>query len=275
MLKSIFLLHLLTMMGAAAEVAGTASGRMVVNGKEHILTSARAARVMDGDREVLRVVLSDVAIPLNAVFDDMDLFALGSDGKFHGVQLDFGENSVTWMLRSKDLQGSFSRSQSPNPFTLKTTGGRVDGEVKDKQTSEGNGKPAYDIAVKFSATIEKKAPELQPTPADVEAAKRNPAAKAYLELQDAVRKGDRARIRSFAPPEAREQVDGPNFAEMLKVLQAMQERDVRVLKAVTNGDETTLQLDGKSPDGEPRRGEAILKLENGKWIMRNEKWRGK
>ena len=275
MLKSIFLLHLLTMMGAAAEVAGTASGRMVVNGKEHILTSARAARVMDGDREVLRVVLSDVAIPLNAVFDDMDLFALGSDGKFHGVQLDFGENSVTWMLRSKDLQGSFSRSQSPNPFTLKTTGGRVDGEVKDKQTREGDGKPAYDIAVKFSATIEKKAPELQPTPADVEAAKRNPAAKAYLELQDAVRKGDRARIRSFAPPEAREQVDGPNFAEMLKVLQAMQERDVRVLKAVTNGDETTLQLDGKSPDGEPRRGEAILKLENGKWIMRNEKWRGK
>ena len=88
-------------------------------------------------------------------------------------------------------------------------------------------------------------------------------------------KGDRARIRSLAPPEAREQVDGPNFAEMLKVLQAMQERDVRVLKAVTNGDETTLQLDGKSPDGEPRRGEATLKLENGKWIMRNEKWRGK
>lgn len=275
MLKSILLFTLACFSAAAApQPAGTVSGKMVVNGKERTLTAVRAAKVMDGGREVVRVVVSDVVVPQAAIFDDLELFGLSTEEKFHGVQFDFGENSVTWMLRTKDCEGSFSRSQSPNPFTLRTAGERVEGEVKEKQASDGAGKLSYEIEFKFSAVLEKKTPEIPLTAADAEAAKRHPAAIAYLELQDAIAKGDRVRIRAMAPPEARAQVDGPDFAPMLKVLQMMQERDVRVLKASTKGDETTLQLEGKSAEGGAKKGEATLKLENGKWIMRNEKWRG-
>ena len=62
---------------------------------------------------------------------------------------------------------------------------------------------------------------------------------------------------------------------MLKMLQMMQQQEIRVRKAVTSGDETTLQVEGKSAEGAPQKGEVIMKLENGKWILRNEKWKGK
>jgi len=256
-----------------AAMAGTVNGKMIVNGKEHTLTAVLAAKVKDGGNEILRVVLSDVPLPPKAVFEEMDLFSLGADGKFHGIQLDFSENGVTMMLRSKDMEGSFSHSQSPNPFTLKQSGDRVEGEIIDKQTGEDK-HVRYDISVKFSAQLETKVVEAAPTAADAEAAKRHPAAITYVKLQEAIRKGDKAAIRAMAPPEARAQIDGPDFPEMLKMIQAMQEKDVRVLKAVTNGNESTLILQGKSAEGTVRKGEATLVLENGNWIMRNEKWKG-
>ena len=54
----------------------------------------------------------------------------------------------------------------------------------------------------------------------------------------------------------------------------MQKQDIRVVKAIATGDETTLLVQGKSAEGAPQKGEVIMKLENGKWIMRNEKWKG-
>ncbi len=141
------------------------------------------------------------------------------------------------MLRTKDIEGSFSRSQSPNPFILKRMGDRVEGEVNDKHAAESGRSVTYDIVIDFFAPIETKAPEIKPTAADAEAAKKHPAVIAHLQLQDAIRKGDWAKIRSMAPSEAREHVDAPNFAEMLKLLQAMQEQDIYILKAVTNGAE--------------------------------------
>ena len=115
------------------------------------------------------------------------------------------------------MDGSLSRSQSPNPFPLKRTGEHVEGEVIDKQAAEGSS-VAYNISVKFSTELEKKAREVPLTAADAETAKRNPAAVRYLQFQEALRKGDKEEIRSFAPPEARAQLDGPDFPQMLKLL---------------------------------------------------------
>ena len=121
--------------------------------------------------------------------------------------------------------------------------------------------------------MEPKPPEIQLTVADAEAALGNPAAKTYLAYIGSFIKGDRARIRALSPPESLAQIDSPAFPEMLKAMLESQERGVRVLKAITSGNLTKLWVTGKSPDGKPRQGEALMKLENGGWLLRNENWR--
>jgi len=257
--------------GLPAQTAGTADGRMVVKGKEHVLKYARAARVadmFDKKKTVLRVVLTDVPLPGNALFDDLGPMELAGDGKIHGVELAFGETGMSWYPRTNDVEGGYTFTRSPNPFPLKVEPTRVEGEFTVKED-----KPGLEISVKYSAPIEKYVPEPAPTAADTEAAKKSSAAKAYLDFQDAIAKGDRARIRAAAPPEFRAQVDGPDFPKMLQVLQAMQNKNIRVLKAVEDKDTATLWVTGTSAEGTPQKAEIIMKLENGKWILKDETWR--
>ncbi len=253
--------------------AGSASGKLIVNGKTRELKAVRAVKVVEDSEELVRVFVSDVPVPASALFREMDLFALDREGEVHGVLIDFRPSGVVLRLRTKDYEGSFSRSQSPNPFAVKVAGSRVSGEVSDKQAADSSSGLTYDIAMKFSADIETKAPELPPAPADAKAAAINPAAITYLDFMDALAKGDRARIRTHAPAEARAQIDSPDFVEMLKMMQAMQEREIRVVKAQTTENETKLWVTGKSAEGKPRKGEVIMKLQDARWIMRSESWR--
>lgn len=260
--------------GLHAQVPGKAEGQLTVNGKAHNLRYAAAVRVPDGSDKTklnLRVVLSEDPMLPEMLFDEGGLFRLSIDGKLHGVQMDFYEGGVNWMLLSRDYSGSFSGSQSPNPFPYQVKGDRVDGSMA---TDKKGDKESFSIQARYSANIAAYVPEPAPTAADAEAAKKSAAARAYLDLQDAIRKGDRARILAAAPPEARARMDSPEFPEMLKFIQAMQARELRVLKAVETGNEAKLWLAGKSEEGKPQSGKATLQLENGKWIMRKESWKG-
>ena len=272
--RKLILLSALLLPAWAGAQTGSAEGRMVVNGKERMMKYARAANVpseTDRGEMDLRIIVSDEPVPAKAIFEEMSLFEASSAGAIHAVQIKLTGGGAQLGIWSQDTHGySYSHSQSPNPYAIKVSEGRVEGEVHEKERWDNF---ALELAVKFSAPIEKFVPEAEPTPTDTEAAKRNPAANAYLALQDAVRNGDRARIRAAAPPEAAAQIDGPDFAEMLTGIQAMQHKELLVRKAVEKDGETTLWVAGKTPEGKAATGKVVMRLEADKWIMRSESWK--
>ena len=258
----------------AAAQTGTAAGRMVVNGKERVMKYARAMNVpseTEKGKMELRILVSDEPGPESAIFEEMRLFEASSDGAIHAVQIKLAGDTAQLALWSQDANGySYNHSRSPNPYAIKVSGDRVEGEVDEKESHPGF---SLDLAVKFTAPIEKFVPEAEPTPADTEAAKKNPAAIAYLDFQDAILKGDRARIRAAAPPEAAAHIDAPEFAQMLKWMQSTQNRDLVVRKAVAKGGETTLWVTGKTAEGKSAAGRIVMQLQNGKWIQHSEDWK--
>ena len=253
---------------------GTVEGRMVVNGKEHVMKYVHAANVpsdTDKGKTELLVLLSDEPVPLKDLFDEGLLFEASSKGQVHGLEFRFADGGIRWSIWTKDAKGvSVNHWQSPNPYPFKLSDGVVQGEVSDKSTRDDI---SLDIAVKFNAPIEKFVPAPEPTAADRLAARSSAAAKAYLDFEDAITKGDRARIRASAPPEFVAQIDGPDFEKMLPVAQAMQNKDLVVLKAVEKDGEATLLVSGKSPEGTAQRGEVTMTFTANKWILKSESWK--
>jgi hypothetical protein len=259
---------------ATAQTAGNGQGTLIVNGNRHELKYARAATLpdeIDKGKEMLRVMVSDAPFPSEAMFHDVDLMMLGSDGQINGVQLDFHADGLVWLLRSSDSKASFSHSQSPNPFPAKTLGGKAEGTMTASQKAESNVEIAVEVSLKYSAPIEKFVPEVEPTVADAEAAKRNPAAIAYLGFADAIQKGDRTRLVAMLLPDKREKIDNEHFPEIIKMIQSMEPSEVRIRKAAEKNGDATLWVTGKTPGGD-QKGKITLHLVDGKWIVQNEEW---
>jgi len=258
----------------AAAQTGTVEGRMVVNGTEHVMKYVHATNVpSDGDKgkTELCVLLSDEPVPLKDIFDEGLLFEASSSGRVHGLEFRFADGGIRWSIWTKDAKGvSVNHWQSPNPYPFKLADGMVRGEVSDKSSRDDI---SLEIAVKFNAPIEKFVPDPEPTAADTLAAKNSAAAKAYLSFVEAIMKGDRARIRASAPPEFVSQIDGPDFEKMLPMAQAMQNRDIVVLKAVEKDGGATLLVSGKSAEGTLQRGEITMQFTANKWIMKSESWK--
>jgi len=258
---------------APAQTAGTAEGRLTVNGKVHELKYARAATLpdeMNKGKELLRIMISDVPFPSEAMFHEVELMELGADGKMNGVQLDIHEDGLVWMLRCSDSRASFSTSQSPNPFPAKIRAGKAEGIMTATEKAESNVDVAIEVSLKYSAPVEKYVPEPEPTAADAVAAKNSSAAQAYLKFNDALQKGDRAFL-AMLDPEKRAHIDNEHFAEILAMIQDMEPKEIHVRKAVEKGGSATLWVTGKS-HGEEHKGKIAMSLEGKQWIVKNEEW---
>jgi hypothetical protein len=256
----------------------SAEGYIKIGSDRRELRYARAARVaddLDKSKQMLHLILSEAEIPSKALFDRGELLGIKYSKTNQIVEFNFHDNAVNWFLMSKEMEGggTLSRSESPNPFPYEVSGDRVKGkvEVKSGQFEASTNHPPYQIEVTYSAVLEKAPFEVAPTPADAIAATRSPAAIAYLDFVSALRAGDKAKIMAGVPPAQRAQMDTPEFPKALKFIQMMMPSNLKILKAVEKDGEATLTLSG-TLEGAPQKGEAIMKLEGGKWLLRSESW---
>ena len=266
----------LALLFASLACAQTADGFIRIGADRRELRHARATHVpddFDKSKQVIRLVLSEAPIPAKALFDSMALSAICSQKTNQIVEFDFHDGGVNWFLTGKEMEGTRSLSQSPNPFPYEITNGTIQGKIEAKSDPDDKNTP-YEIAVTYTAQFEQAIVVPPPTPADAISAQKSPATKAYLNLIGAIRTGDRAKILAAAPPDQRDKIDTPDFQKMLKIIQMMQPENIKVLKAVEKDGVATLTLSGIQ-EGKPQKGEAVMKFEGGKWLMRNESWRAK
>jgi hypothetical protein len=265
-------LLLMAFLGCLAGAQNT-QGFIIVGSDRRELHCARAAEIpddLDKSKTMIHVLLSESPISFIALFDSRALYDIRSEGKNQIVELNFRENGVNWFLTGHDMEGMFSLSRSPNPFPYEVKAGAIKGKVESKSDTDAWPSRTYEISVTYAAPIEQHpvaGPE--PAPGDALAAEKHPAVQAYLSLQEAIRAGNKAGILAAAPADRRARMDSPDFPQMLKMIQSMQPKEIRVLKAVDKDGEATLTLQ----DGQHRKGEATLRLEGGKWLMQSESWR--
>ncbi len=261
-------------LGSASLIAGSAEGSLQVGSIRKELHFAKAAYVKDRfepSKQVLHLVLSDAPVPSKALFDGARLFAITSSSEIQVVEFDFSDDGVKWFFSTKGLPGTRSMNASPNPFPYEIKGGVMQGKIQSKSEALSENSPGIEISVTYSAEIEKPVVEPAPTAADAAAAQRSPAGKAYLDRLDAVQKGDKARLMPALTPEQRAQLEAADFKQILPMLQQMQPKNVKILKAVDTATESKLWLSG-IVDGKPQKGDVEMHLVDGHWIVTLEIW---
>lgn len=253
------------------------SGTLTIQGKSFPLRYIYAQQVpgaFDKTKAATLVVLTDQPVPVEARTDVGDLMDLYSSGKLNGIKLEYGEDgsSVSVILMSNLIQGSVSLSRSGSHITPRIfTPRRIEGEMSVKPDSVSS--THYSFDVKFAADIAPRLIEPEPTPQETAAAQKAPSTLAYLALVKAIHAGDKAGIMAAVNPEARAMVDTPDFPEILKAVQAMTPKKVKILRAFEKDGLATLTATGVDPDGKTTRGKIRLKLDSsGKWYMLKESW---
>jgi hypothetical protein len=261
-------------LGSVSLIAGSAEGFLQIGSIRKDLHFAKAAYVKDRfepSKQVLHLVLSDAPVPSKALFDGARLFALTSGSEIQVVEFDFSGDGVKWFFSTKGVPGSRSMNQSPNPFPYEIKGSVVQGKIQSKSEALSQDQPGIEISVTYSAEIEKPVAEPAPTAADTAAAQRSPAAKAYLDRLDAVQKGDKVRLMAVSTPEQRAMLDQADFKQILPMIQQMQPKSVKILKAVDTATDSQLWLSG-IVDGKPQKGEVEMHLVDGRWLVTLEVW---
>ncbi len=248
------------------------SGVLTLNQQTFQLGYSAAIQVpdsLDKGKMSTRIVVADKSIPPDVMDDEASIWDLKSKG-YHGIQIDIGasKGNVSTFIISNTLDGSMSGARTFDPATFPVfTNKRVEGTLKS-DGEIGSNKYSYDV--KFATDIMASAPE--PSPADTTAAARKESTKAYLALVEAIRSGNKQQILAMSPPERRAMIDTPDFPAMLKMAQAMQPQNIRVLKATETGDTAILIASG-TQEGANQRGKITLMKAHGKWIMAGESWK--
>jgi hypothetical protein len=201
---------------AAAE-QGTASGNLTLGGKTTPLTNAYAlARpdTFDKTKENVLIVLSDVPISEDSLWEDFPGLKMGAAGRLHAVEVEVRSDKS--VKAGGVVDASFVDSQGyygmENPEVQLTT--------FDTKTVEGKlftAKPQELMKKKFEFTATFRAPILhRPAPtASGAAASETAPARVVLAFLKAAAAGDKAAIRKLLTAEYGKPLDGPRGKDIL------------------------------------------------------------
>ena len=212
-------LSVLSLFGTAAAFGaeGTASGKLTVGAKTTALVHAYAlARKDPADKTKERVfiVLSDVAIPAETLWDDFPGLKLGAAGQLHAVEIEMSADKTVNTAgvvheAFADMQGFHG---APLPaFVAKSYDAT---HVEGKFTS---GKPDDPQSTKIEFTATFSAPiQHRPAPTAAGAAVAQTApGKAVVAFLKAAGAGDKAALRKLMTAEYGKPLDGPNGKAIL------------------------------------------------------------
>lgn len=256
-------------LGTATAIA--APGVFEVEGTKFELThvyARKAPNAFDKSKETLYILAVDRVLAPEVRVDEDAVRSLVWDKKLNGIELEIDGDSVSWMLKTSAAGGSVSGSRSPNPYKLQITPTRVKGRIEMDERESKHSK--YYVAFDIDAAIERDVAPSAPSAADTAAAQGHAATKAYFTFQAALMKGDKATMMKLIDPEKAAMMNTPEFPQMIKFIQEMQAKNIKVLKVAEKGDSATLSVSG---DAGKQTGTVTMERRNGQWIVMKESWK--
>lgn len=196
---------------------GTASGKLTVGGKTTPLTHAYALARKDTfnpAKERIFIILSDVPVPAETLWDDFPGVKLAGAGQLHAVEVEV--NADKSISSSAVVHEAFADSQSfqgtPAPvFVAKTF------SATDLEGTLTSGKQEDPKATKITYTATFRAPVLHrpaPTASGAAVAQTAPG-KVVLAFLKATAAGDKAAAKKLMTADYSKPLDGPNGKAIL------------------------------------------------------------
>ena len=253
---------------AAVAVAddSTATGKLTLGGKAAALTHVYALAqpdTFDKTKENVLIVLSDVAVPDDSLWDDFPGLKLAGAGKLHAILVVL--NADRSVKSASILHSAFPDTDGfyglPEPkVELKTFDGkRVAGTL-----SSGKGvqlqKKDFDFSATFSAPILHRPAPTATGPAGAQTA----PGKVVLAFLKALSAGDKARMRQLMSADYGKPLDGPQGPSIVKAWKASRGNAPTEIGTVEIHGQTAsvVMVDKANPENPPK---FTLTLEGGEW----------
>lgn len=267
---SVFALATLCLaMSAAGAEEGTANGKLTVAGKTTLLSHAYARAqkgFFDKSKEDIRVILSDVAIPDEALADEFALQKMAADGKLHAIEVVLGQDKQA--VSGGLLHEAFDKTQGyvsvsgMHDFEAKTFDAKnVEGTLSMKKPDSFMNKQ-FEYSATFRAPVWHRPP---PTATGAAAAATAPG-KAVLAFLKAARSGNKAALKTLMTAEAGKALDGPRSDDMVTMLKTMAPNPAtaQIDEVDIAGNTAKVSVVEKSKDGSATSNFTMV-LENGQW----------
>ena len=278
---SVLFLTLMTATAARAAAPGTASGTLTVNGKPSALTYALATtqkNPFDAKKTDVVLLLTNVPVAPAAMADDFGRMKLAGKGNFSGVEVEIDPDGdvISGTLYSpefKKFSGMISAT-GMHKFEGKVSGSSVEGKLFIPKDDDFAGY-TYRYDATFHAAIAARGSMSTPA-ATAMSGKALPAdggapGKAYRDYLAALAAGDLAKLAKSVDAEHAAQMKDPEFKKMLKMIQAMEPKDVKIVRGSIDGSKATLEVTGKDGDATSN-GTVELVMEGGAWKLAKESW---
>ncbi|MCW5966761.1 MAG: hypothetical protein KIT83_22165 [Bryobacterales bacterium] len=272
-------LLLLALIFAFAMAAQNVKGTLTVNGKTVELTHVYGFQVPDRADDTKTkmgavILLTDREVPAKLLKPDPNPFDL-RDAGVNGMTMDFyydGSNYALNLVGSL-VEGSISISGTFDKEKFTTyEPSRVELATFSEQKKIGDTELSYtlEFATDLEPHVEK--PKYVPNQKDIDEAAKSPVTKAYLEFQDAMKRGDLKALETLVVPERAEMMKDPDFKERFDMIKEFMAKDVKVLRVQIVDDQAELLLTGTMFDEPNSSGKVELELVNGKWLVGMERW---
>ena len=262
---------------------GTASGSFSVDGKKIELHHAYAmtqANPFDEKKTDTAILLTDKPLPEAAFAGVKDLEAAGRLEPRNSVLFVLDESGEARReVVHHDTLGDMSLQMSGMTHadvTIKSrTGDRIEGSAQTKGPEDFL-KHKYEVKAQFQAPL-RQAHRDAPPP-DAKTGKKLPQGggepgKAYLALQDAIRKKDLAFIRKAKPADQPDMSD-EDLRKGLEIMAAMTPPKITIDDGYVAGDAAVLYVSGVL-EGEKQYGTVKLARLGGAWRPAGESWSNK
>lgn len=262
---------------------GTASGSFSVDGKVIELHHAYAmaqANPFDEKKTDTAILLTDKPLPEAAFAGVKDLEAAGRLEPRNSVLFVLDESGQAMReVVHHDALGDMSLQMSGMTHADITIKSRADNRIEGSAQTKGPEdflKHKYEVKAQFEAPI-RQAHRDAPPP-DARTGKKLPQGggepgKAYLALQDAIRKKDLAAIRKAKPADMPDMSD-EDLRKGLEIMAAMTPAKITVDDGYAAGDAAVLYVSGVL-EGEKQYGTVKLSRVGGAWRPAGESWSNK
>lgn len=258
---------------AGGDVAGTVSGKVVVNGSEVALPYVYAIELGEGfydpadpawklvfvsqpvaerdlDGTLWDVSYLELLITETAEFDDEPTLQV------------YGQNLSMPELGSDNVSGG-----TYPELELETAGPqRLAGRVYHTETQK-----VFDDSISYDLSFDVPLSDPNAPIGELLPEGGGEPGAAYLAWVEAVHSGDLDRLRAIVPPEMAEQLADPAAAEQIEFLRLMTPTDVTILGGSSDGQTALLQVEG-TMDGERVTGEIELQKMGDLWLPRSSSW---
>lgn len=258
-----------------------ADGTLTINGKTVQLKYAYAVTKedpFDKKKKATQLLVTDQAIPADAASDEFKLMEVRDKQKLNGVMVLITDDKriVSGAVYSPLLKKmSFVSGVGMQKLELTAfTPARVAGRVwLEKPDDFFDNIYQYDITFDVPVGAQKSDKPEQPKGTPLPAGGGDPG-KAYDAYRKALMSGNLPLLRKSVIPEMAKQIDTPEFKDQLKLIQAMQPKNVKVTGGAVDGETATLLATAKDAN-ETSNGTITMVREGGVWKVKKESWRSK